>query len=373
MRKILTVLFSLFLPVVVWGTETDHSVSAEANDAAAGEISDLVVILNNGDIVCNGYQFKLQLPAGITLAYDEEEEDYVYSLSSRYTKKKNMQLMIQDQGDGIYQFICLSLTNETIKGSNGPILTVGLQIDENLPGGDYQGFLKETILSKEDGQSILLPDTSFNVSVAGAPAVPITVRVNSYTRLYGSGNPVFEYSVEGGMLFGEPSISCEASETSPAGIYDIVISPGRVVNTDVTYVNGTLTVEKAPLLVIADDCERAQFEENPEFTLRYEGFVNGEMEDVLEVKPTATTAATTESAAGEYEIVVSGGEDENYNLSYQNGTLTVHASDGISNVIFPHTAEIYSIQGIPLSKGMTSLKELPHGVYIRNGKKVIVK
>ena len=36
-------------------------------------------------------------------------------------------------------------------------------------------------------------------------------------------------------------------------------------------------------------------------------------------KPIATTTATKNSPVGEYEIVVSGGEAQNYELSYQNG------------------------------------------------------
>ena len=38
----------------------------------------------------------------------------------------------------------------------------------------------------------------------------------------------------------------------------------------------TLTVEKAPLRVSADDAVRIEGEENPKFTLTFSGFVNGD-------------------------------------------------------------------------------------------------
>ena len=85
----------------------------------------------------------------------------------------------------------------------------------------------------------------------------------------------------------------------------------------------TLTVVKAPLAIIADDCERETGENNPSFTLTYEGFVNGDDATCLTTVPTVTCTATAESVPGTYVIRVSGAESPNYDISYVNGTLTV--------------------------------------------------
>jgi len=77
------------------------------------------------------------------------------------------------------------------------------------------------------------------------PSPPITLTAKSYTRVYGEANPTFGYDVEGGELSGAPQITCEATKESPVGIYPIVITKGSVSNENVTYVNGTLTIEKA--------------------------------------------------------------------------------------------------------------------------------
>ena len=109
---------------------------------------------------------------------------------------------------------------------------------------------------------------------------------------------------------------------------------------------GTLTIEKALLRVKAQNASRTVNEENPEFTLSYEGFKNNESTDDLDVVPYATTTATRNSEPGEYEIVVSGGEALNYEFSYINGVLTVLPSTGIADIMAEKDAvTIYNLQG----------------------------
>ena len=83
------------------------------------------------------------------------------------------------------------------------------------------------------------------------------------------------------------------------------------------------TIKKAPLTITAESCSRNYGEENPEFRFIYDGFVNDEDEKILTKEPTATTKATVDSPAGEYDIVVSGAEAKNYDISYINGVLTI--------------------------------------------------
>ena len=72
--------------------------------------------------------------------------------------------------------------------------------------------------------------------------------------------------------------------------------------------------------------------ENPKFTLTYEGFKNKETESVLKEMPTVTTTAQKDSPVGDYEVNVSGAEAQNYDISYQNGVLTVTINTGDANV-----------------------------------------
>ena len=85
----------------------------------------------------------------------------------------------------------------------------------------------------------------------------------------------------------------------------------------------TLNVDKAPLTITASDCSKSQGEENPELTVTYNGFVNGDDVSALSTLPTVTTTATTNSPAGTYPITVNGASAANYNITYVNGTLTI--------------------------------------------------
>lgn len=154
---------------------------------------------------------------------------------------------------------------------------------------------------------------------------PATVTAESYIRVYGEDNPDFDYFSDATNLGGEPKITCEATKTSPVGTYPIVITKGGVTNANVTYVNGTLTITKAPLKVSVGSYSRNYGEDNPTFTLTYSGFKNGDTDASLTKKPTAICAATPTSSVGSYSIIVSGGESTNYSFSYTNGTLSVKA------------------------------------------------
>jgi hypothetical protein len=78
------------------------------------------------------------------------------------------------------------------------------------------------------------------------------------------------------------------------------------------------------LTITADDKTREECEENPEFTLSYEGFIEGEGIADLDSEPTVSCSADASSPDGTYEILVSGGSAANYALVLVNGTLTVN-------------------------------------------------
>ncbi|WP_369412392.1 MBG domain-containing protein [Geotalea toluenoxydans] len=73
-------------------------------------------------------------------------------------------------------------------------------------------------------------------------------------------------------------------------------------NYNFTYVAGTLTVDKAPLAVTANNAGKIYGTANPALTVAYAGFVAGDTVASLTSQATATTAATTTSGAGTYPI-----------------------------------------------------------------------
>ena len=153
---------------------------------------------------------------------------------------------------------------------------------------------------------------------------PATIKVRNCSREYGDDNPTLEFETEGATLIGEPEIICSADKNSKVGTYEIEINKGTIKNYYVTFVPGSLTVTKAPLVVTADNYTITQGDKLPEFTASYSGFKNGEDEAVLTKQPVFSCEADEASAPGEYPITVYGVEADNYEVeSYIAGTLTV--------------------------------------------------
>lgn len=207
-------------------------------------------------------------------------------------------------------------------------------------------------------------------------AEEVTITANSYTRVYGEANPSFDYVTTGAALKGgEPGLTCGATATSPVGLYPIKVAKGSVTNALAHLVDGFLTITPAELTVTVADATRDEGEENPAFVLTYEGFVNGETEAVLKVLPTASTTATKDSPAGKYDITVSGGIADNYVFDYVGGTLTVNTVfDALNGIVAEGaTFDVYDIYGRLVLSLARSLAPLRKGLYVVNGRKVVVR
>jgi hypothetical protein len=122
-------------------------------------------------------------------------------------------------------------------------------------------------------------------------------------------------------------LATAATASSSAGTYAITQGTLSATNYAISFTPGTLTVDKAELIVTAADQTRRVGQPNPTLTVLYSGFVGGEGASVLDTIPTASTGADASSLAGTYDITVSGGSDANYSFSYVKGTLTVTVKD----------------------------------------------
>ena len=272
------------------------------------------------------------------------------------------------QGETLPTF---EVTYEGFKNSETEaVLTTKPTISTSATSASEPGTYDITV-SGAEAQNYEISYVKGTLTITAADAVTVTAK--SYSREYGEANPTFEYTSEGALLTGTPEITCEATASSPVGIYPIVIKKGSVTNYNDTYVNGTLTITKAPLTVKVENATREQYLENPEFVITYTGWKVGDDESVLTKKPTAATEATKDSPVGTYAIVVSGGEAENYELQYQNGILTVTESTGIATVSVTHPADVYTLQGHKVRTNATTLEGLAKGVYIVNGRKIVIK
>ncbi len=158
----------------------------------------------------------------------------------------------------------------------------------------------------------------------------LTATANSASREYGEENPELTIAYEGfvnneneSVLTERPIASTPATKYNNVGTYTINLSGGASTNYDLTLKTGVLTINKAPLSVIANDATREYGDNNPAFTLRYEGLKLGETEPQLEKQILVATTANIASPVGEYEITASDGVATNYLLSYNAGKLSI--------------------------------------------------
>ena len=157
----------------------------------------------------------------------------------------------------------------------------------------------------------------------------VVVRAKSYSRQYGDDNPVFEFETEGAALDGTPEIVCSAVANSPVGSYTIEVKQGSIKNYNVHFESGSLVITKAPLSISAGNYTKKQGDAMPVFKASYAGFKNGENESVLTKQPVFSCEANEASAPAEYAVTISGADAENYDISYEQGRLTVVEADAV--------------------------------------------
>ena len=189
----------------------------------------------------------------------------------------------------------------------------------------------------------------------------VVITVKDCTREYGATNPNFEYTTKGASISGTPTITCAATASSPVGTYPITVSYTKAEGEsmlNITCVNGSMTITKAPLTITAKSYTIKRGEKMPTLEATYSGLKNNETDTVFTKKPVISTVAKPDTLPGTYPIVASGAEAKNYEMSYVDGTLTitddvtVTANSytrvyGDDNPTFEFTSEGATLSGTP--------------------------
>lgn len=109
-----------------------------------------------------------------------------------------------------------------------------------------------------------------------------------------------------------------------AGKISIVISQGSVTPYKPIKKIFTFDVEKLPLYISAKNIEM-EYGNIPDLDniMIFDGFINEDNENSLKSLPSVYCSVTSKSDVGVYNIALSGGESDNYNLLLQNGKIIV--------------------------------------------------
>ncbi len=164
----------------------------------------------------------------------------------------------------------------------------------------------------------------------------LTITADNQTMIYGGQVPNYTAGY-GGFVNGDTEgvvsgLTCGAvdanddavTSSTPVGSYTINCSGASAGNYAITYVNGTLTIKNASLMIAASDGSITYGDPVPTITPSYSGFLGDDnASNALTTPPTCSTTVTSSSPPGTYPTTCSGAVASNYDISYVAGTLTI--------------------------------------------------
>ena len=219
--------------------------------------------------------------------------------------------------------------------------------DGFVPGDDAASSLSRWPTLSTDARSTSSVG-KYNIYVGGAKAnnysityemgnlyvdsAQLTIRAGDARMTYGQVPTLSSTAVSyTGFVKGEnvsslssgPTLSTDATSTSPVGQYSINVS-AKANNYSITYQPGTLYVDPAPLTITANAASMTYGAVLPALTDTYTGFVNGEGPGNLSPQASVSTTASSTPSVGFYSITAGGAMSGNYAITYGlPATLTV--------------------------------------------------
>ena len=130
-----------------------------------GGMYDMAVELENPDCQYIMTEFWMTLPAGVSIAKDEDDE-YLYEESSRFDKTHS--LTISEEEGNVYHFLIYSSKNKALKDNSGELFTVTLVAADNATNGQYQCKIFNQIFADTDKNEHNPADVSFNVTIGSS-------------------------------------------------------------------------------------------------------------------------------------------------------------------------------------------------------------
>ncbi len=115
----------------------------------AGTQTDLSICMKNSAPI-RGFQFDLYLPEGVTVAKTEKGRIIASLSSERLDVDDEHTLITEEQSDGAIRFLCSSLYDENFTGNEGEIASLKVNVSEDAVSGDYTVLLKNIILTETD-------------------------------------------------------------------------------------------------------------------------------------------------------------------------------------------------------------------------------
>ncbi len=255
-------------------------------------------------------------------------------------RKADQIITLPDIADKTYGDFAFTLTENTNKGlsiiyssSNPNIISVSGNTLKILNAGTVEITASQP--GNSNVNSAIPVKKTINVNKA-----PLKIEIKDMEKVYGDPNPDYSvwytglrYEDTPSKLKKMPTITTSATTYSNAGVYGLSISGAESDNYDFSYVNGKLTITKAPLDIYAESYKMPCGHTVPKLGLHFEGLKGDDTFDKLDELPAINCNIPENPPIGEYTITLSGGKDKNYSYNLFKGYLWVEINNGYTGAI----------------------------------------
>ncbi len=184
----------------------------------------LSVQLNNVNAISD-YQFDLTLPKGFSIAMDEDDLEMIYLSNERTTDRKHT-YSYNMLSDSLLRVICYSNSTYTFSGTEGEVLTITLDVAADVADGDYNLMIKNIEMTEPDGTAHKASDYPCKVTIVSYTPGDTNNDGNfSVTDVRGIVNMVLAAQVPDDNLAGDVNEDGVISVTDVRGVVNLVLNP----------------------------------------------------------------------------------------------------------------------------------------------------
>lgn len=126
-----------------------NAVYIESTEVKTGSQMTLSIKMKN-ETPIRGFQFDLYLPDGVTVAKNAKDRIMASLSAGRLPEDDEHSLTTGEQTDGAIRFLCSSLYDENFTGNDGEIVTLTVNVSDDMEDGDYPIIIKNARLTKTD-------------------------------------------------------------------------------------------------------------------------------------------------------------------------------------------------------------------------------
>ena len=378
---------------------TTSAFTASVPTLHTGKTATVSISLDNEDTLI-AFELYLQLPDGIRIAEDADGYPDVTLNSERSNRH---QLDVEDEGDGLYHFLCYSSRNNALKGNSGELLIFDITCDNDMTAGNYQGTFRTIKFSDAGENLVLLADCPFDIKVIdyvmgdvnSDDDIDVMDIVMIVSHIMGRNPSSFIFAaadhngdgiVDVMDLVRQVSLVMAQSASNAPSHHNIdAVGTGLSLVTDndgavqICLTDGRRYVATQFVVTLSEGQQLSGVTTDKRHTVGIKP-LSGNRYFVMvysteNVAFAANDQAMTLNVTGQGTVTV---EDATFvdsdiqMFAFQNAsTETTGISEASVNL--SSSTDIYSVSGILMRKNATTTDNLPKGMYIINGKKMIVK